>query len=181
VPKLFAALKYGTRKDWWRSFIWLVFTVIGGLVPLWGGWIILNLFGRQVSWFDFVRHGEFALYAAAFITPAFYLISKEATGTFPQRQFLLLVGLMGLLVATVIFAGVTAAIAPSSGGPLPSLNEQFLSRSSWILLVFSLIYAFAVTLTDTIRTQTDPQRIAREQQVDLERSFDDLGEGDGGH
>src|SRR6266571_6014410 len=63
----------GFRSDAWRSgYLWLGWAVIGGLLPLWGTALLFLLFGKNIALYEFLRNGEFVLYAASFIGGSMY-------------------------------------------------------------------------------------------------------------
>jgi hypothetical protein len=50
------------------------YNLLGSLMPIWGTYFVLKLHQQPFHLNDFVKHGEFALYTAAFLAPALQLV-----------------------------------------------------------------------------------------------------------
>src|SRR5437588_3999549 len=80
-PNLISVLKTSESQDWWESSSWLLYNLIGGLLPMWGGLLLLYIFGHHDRWQQLISRGEFALYSAALLAPAVYVVLKDVTPT----------------------------------------------------------------------------------------------------
>ena len=170
----FRALRNANRSHWNDAAIWLVYTLIGSLTPVWFGWFLLTLLTRNPSWADFSHHGEFALYSAAMFAPTLYIVLRDVRSPgFPGRLTLGLLTFVGTLVATGFFAAVTTAfLAPP---PVLLIDKTFLSRGTFILFTLSALLAFIVTVLDNARLIPDVRQITNAQQAELSKEFDELG------
>lgn len=113
-------------------------------MPIWGTYFLLKLHHQHFLLNDFVKHGEFALYTAAFLAPALQLVvrnikdSKYVLGTGS-----VLFALAGLVVAVNIYSGVVVGVSSPE-----QIDETFLFRVSIILFSSSLGFAVLVALIE---------------------------------
>ena len=149
----------------------MFFTLFGGLLPVYGGYILLKLFHKDMSMSDFTNNGEFAIYSAALLGPALYLIFKE----YPKARMPLQTTLGGfcivsLLLSSMIFAGVTSV----NTGKLPiEIDKDFLRISTIVLFAVTAILSFLVTALDGYRVMPgDINNIHNESLEQLEKEFD---------
>jgi len=81
-------------KTWQRTVTWFGFNVLGGLMPLWGTLLLWRLHSQNFQFYDLLKHGEFALYAAAFLAPSLQVIASNIKNT----KYVLGAGTVFLLV-----------------------------------------------------------------------------------
>ncbi len=176
MDRLFSAL----GKHWKETTNWLLYTLVGGLVPVWGGMVLFGLFSKPLAFSAFSSNGEFAIYSAAILAPSLYLILKDlSTSNFLYRHFFSLVCIFGLGVSMILFAGVTAVNTGGLGAV--TLNQGFLRRVTIILFLISVIVAFLVTALDSARMGIDIKQVRQEresQEQNLEKEFDHLKRGE---
>ncbi len=80
-------LRTAVGKNWKDSTSLMLYTLVGGLLPVHGGMLLFKLFSRVVQFSDFSDNGEFALYSAALLAPSLYLILKDYnTSNFLYRR-----------------------------------------------------------------------------------------------
>jgi hypothetical protein len=175
---LISSLRSTTPTHWTEAASWLGFSVLGGLVPIWGQIILLTLFSRPFGMFDLLKHGEFVLYSAAFIAPALYLVIKDFREIrFVRRQLFVLIAGFVLFIAALVYAGLVTVTNFSE--QLEALrhvvNENFLLWVSLILLPVSVIYAYLVTVLDNHRSDPNIRAEVEGNQRQLEKQFDQLG------
>src|SRR2546427_10690573 len=116
---------HALQKHWKETTNWLAFTLVGGLIPVWGGMVLFLLLSKPVFFSTFSSNGEFAIYSAAILAPSLYLIAKDrTTSNFLFRPFFSLICVVGLLLSAMLFAGVTAVHTGGLGSV--SLNVGFL-------------------------------------------------------
>jgi hypothetical protein len=170
--ELFLAVK----SNWKEATKWLLFTYVGGLIPVWGGYIIFNLYAKDASLSKFSDHGEFALYSAAMLAPALYYILKDLkTSTFIYRHFFALVCIVCLLVSALLYVGVASV----SVGQIPAtIDLDFLRGITWVLFLIASLMSFLVTALDSSRTLRDIQTERARAFKNLEQQFDKLEEQD---
>jgi hypothetical protein len=164
-----------SKNQWYESIGWLIATLLGGLLPLWGGYLLLQLKGASPPLAEFVRHGEFALYSASILAAACFLVLREwPSGFFPYRIIFGMTMLAGMLVATLIFAGVFEA--NQNEDTAKALNMQFLQLFSVGLYAIALASAYTVTLIDLVGCTVDPREVQAEQDAELASEFHALEE-----
>ena len=143
---------------------WLGAQVVFGLLPLWGSYLLVKLFGATTQWSDYVQNGEFALYSAAIATTGLFLVFRELPAPFPYRAGLGLVLAVTLVISTLLFAGVFVATRlPTQPGALPSLNVPWLSNVSIPLYVAALGATVVATLIDMLRGSYDAGALSKQQ------------------
>lgn len=168
-------LRNTTRSHWSDAGIWLFYNLIGSLAPVWFGVLILLTFSRTPSLGDFSQHGEFALYSAAMFAPTLYIISRDLkTPGFAARPILVLLTLLGILAATCFFVAVTTAFMVPK--PVLEVDQAFLMRGTFGLFAFSAVLSYLVTVLDNARLMPDVQQITGNQQAQLGKQFDELGD-----
>lgn len=170
---LFAVVKNAEWRYWRESGLWIGFTLVGGLMPLWGGMIILGLPEGPAPLHELIKHGELSLYSAALVAPALYIVVNERfTVPFPSRAALVLTGLLLLLSAAFLFGGVTAL---NVGVITVTVEENSVIGWTSVLFLLSLVFVFLISLVETVRIYVDPHAAASARQHELEERFDDLG------
>lgn len=171
------ALRLASWEQWRETIWWLGFNVVGSFMPIWGSFFLLGLSNRPFIFRDFMKHGEFALYSAAFLAPALQVIA----GNLRNKRYVLsmgslLVAVIGLGISMIVYAGVVVI-------PLGALNlhEPFLFSVSRVLLPASLIFVFLVTLLQKQFENPNIPAIEETQVTDLQKKFEGkLGGGDAG-
>ena len=162
-PDFLRVIRQSSWKSWRETLSWLGFHTLGALMPLWGSYFIFRIRGEPIYWHDLTRHGEFALYAAAFLAPILQLIvnnirdSKRVLG-----GIALLVGVTGLLLAALMYG----TIATNS-----SADREFIFRASVALLLGSLTFSFFVTLIENERLTFDVRELEQQSQDKLKERF----------
>jgi hypothetical protein len=161
------------KENWKESLKLLSFTLVGGLLPAWGGFIVFKLFGKIPHLSNFTDHGEFAIYSAVLLAPSLYFILKDyKTSTFVYRHFFGFLCIVGLLVSALVYVGVTTA----SVGQIPiEVDIEFLRMVTWMLFILTASLSFFVTALDNGRAYIDVQRQRSQQAKELEKKFDELG------
>jgi hypothetical protein len=165
------------RRHYKETSKWLAFTLLGGLIPVWGGMLLFRLFSIKFGFATFSSNGEFALYSAAMIAPACYLIVKDYKDSiFIYRSIFTLISLGCLLVSTILFAGVTAANSMGKDQVPIRLDSNFLRLSTLLLFAVSVIISFIAMAVDTYRILPEDIRDERKEELEkLEDAFNKLG------
>ncbi len=137
-------LRRARDEHWREGWFWLGFTILGGLLPLWGGATFLWVLSSDLSPSGFVDHGEFAIYSAGLLAPALFVVVREYKAPFPERAGWALFTVALLIVALLFFAAATApGAAPTAGF---EINRAALRVLTPILYLASLCLAFALTV-----------------------------------
>lgn len=136
-------------------------------MPIWGTYFLLKLHHQQFYLNDFVRHGEFALYTAAFLAPALQLVVRNIKDAkYVLGTGAVLFAVAGLVVAVNIYSGVVV------GASYPQqLDELFLFRVSIILFVSSLGFAVLVALIQDQISSPDVEESEAEGRRSLNKRF----------
>ena len=155
---LLLALRSATWHHWRSTLMWVAYNILGSLMPIWGTYFLLHLYHQSFILNDFAKHGEFALYTAAFLAPALQQVVQSIRH---QRYVLgtgaVLISVTGLVVSAIIYSGLTTGstlmLRPANSSNLlapTSLNESFLLASTLVLFALSLMFAFAVMLIEKV-------------------------------
>ena len=174
-----SAVKQSSWDDWRETLYWLGFNVLGGMVPTWGTALILRLRGQQILYSDFAKHGELALYSAAFLAPALLVIFRYAR----RSRYVLgagtaLVAVACLLVSAFVYATASSAAINPSDRPI---DVPYLVRFSSELLILSLIVALLVAFVENQATNLNLREVEEKQREDLRKRFEQkLEENDAG-
>lgn len=170
---LFSSLLATKREHWYHSLLMLLFASVGGLAPLWLGFIAYSLFGKSVALVDFASNGEFALYCAATVAPTLYLILHERAARLDGQTLLALIAVVVLLVSVAAYAVVV---------PVPSrlisnefLDREFYATATLILFVVGAAFAFLIAALDLSRTNPAVQQIAESDQRELRAKYEEMG------
>jgi hypothetical protein len=159
-----------TRRHWYESFGWLLATVLGGLMPLWGSYILFLLKGKTPQLNEFVIHGEFALYSAAMLAAACFLIMREwPSGYFPWRIIFGMSAVAGVVLSALVFASVFEANLTATSAA--TIDVDFLRPFSLVLFSAAFVLSYVVTLIDLVGFTIDPQELQAEEDADLASQF----------
>lgn len=157
---------------WTQTFQWAAFNLFGSLMPMWCAYILLRLHAQPVHFGDFISHGEFALYTAAFLSPSLYQVlrnikeSKYVLGTGS-----VMVAVVGLGIVATLYAGVGANVSPTPDtARLPVDGVHFLIVWSVVLFIFSLLFGCFVTLVENQFTEPNVERIRSLGEQKLEKA-----------
>lgn len=162
-------LRSSKWEHWRDAFNCLLFTLVGSLVPVYGGAILIRLFSRWASFSVLFQHGEFSIYSASLLTSTLYLTvkgSKEIKAT-------IIWPIIGLLLSAFLFAGVTTKNIFSSEKII--LDQEFLFYFSLVLFSFSALSYFVANLCENVRTSLDIRSSAEEEYKGLKTNFEGLG------
>lgn len=167
-------------RQFWKTLKWLFAIMVGGLFPVWGSSVLLKLFSQDITWMDFIKNGEFALYSTAALAPALYLITKDDAKDKLKMPFLdknvfgTIIFILGGL-AVLIFAGVLS-IKNNEIMQNSILDVNFLAISSLSIYALSMLIIFILTLADNILTdqKLNPYKMLNEDAEILSSDFDKL-------
>ncbi len=126
-------------------------------MPIWGAFFLLRLHRIPFLWVDFARHGEFGLYAAAFLAPAVYQILKNIRrDKFPLKGGAVLLAVAGILMAGFLYAGTNPQFgATPASSQATHVDEIYLVKVSGGLLACAFIFSFLVMLIENVTTDPD--------------------------
>lgn len=142
-------------------------------MPIWGAFFLLRLHHAPFFWVDFARHGEFGLYAAAFLSPSIYQILKNIRkDKFPLQAGSVLLALVGILMAAFIYAGTNPQLAANAAEKFGPIDEAYLMHASGTLLFIAFAFCFLVTLIDASINDPDLGVVDRVNQAFLQAAVD---------
>ena len=173
---LWVALKATQGRHWKDATIWVLFTLVGTLIPFGGGWLLLLILGQKPSFADFSNHGEFSLYSASMFASSFYILGRDfGKHHFPGRWLFVLLGVPGIIAATLFYTAVTTALAAPvafSGVDLP-----FQRKFTFGLFAFSTVVAFILNALESQRLTPAFEQLVKEEKLNFEERFEKLGGG----
>lgn len=179
---LFMELRRNTKwKDWREGGVWLLYSLIGGLLPVWAGMIMFKLFKQKFTLATFSDNGEFALYSASYLTGIFYILFKDfkdlKNRKFPSIAIISLFVITLLLATSFMFASICSINAiGNSGIPqiLNILDKEFLRNFCLLCFILTLIMSFFVVVADNMRVTPDLKKMYDDQYDELDKQFDKL-------
>lgn len=154
------------------GLLWLGFTLLFGLLPLYGGALFLWFLSSELSLRGFVDHGEFAIYSAGLLAPALFIVVREYHAPFPQRAFWGLISIVLLVLVMIVFAAASAADAAPDVAK--NVNRISITAASVILYSLALGTAFILTVQREALI-VDAQAIRAKRTGSLEEEFDSTG------
>lgn len=161
--------------------VWLLYSLIGGLLPVWAGILMFKLFKQNFSLATFSDNGEFALYSASYLTGTLYILFKDfknlKNNKFPSSALIGLLVLVLLLASSFMFGSVCSMNALGNSNFPQMLNlidKHFLRWVCMFCFMIALIIAFFVVVADNMRAAPDLQKMAGDQLDTLNRQFDEL-------
>ncbi len=160
-------------KNWQDATYWLAYTLIGGLTPIWCGYLFLRIFSQHPTWDQFTEHGEFALYTAAIIAPAFHTVSRELkVPGLRGRSFFLIARFCSMFVAVCVYVAVSCTTL--SVGLPTEIDQSFLRWLTIGLFLSTTLLAFLITVLDYARLSSDLRQVVAGQEQDLKDEFKHL-------
>ena len=172
-----------TRRQLAHIAKWLVCYIICSLLPIWGSLVLLQLFTNPTWAFqDFTSNGEFALFSASLLGSLFFLLFRDSLAPrFPHSAFFGIAGLVGIVLATLFFAGAVLSAKAAAGSQADAsvfeLNPSVLGTLSVILYGLALIVFLLATYVDIRLTSYQPADTRVEDMKELIGDFHKLREG----
>jgi hypothetical protein len=189
---MFYAFRSTKKENWINAGYWLFMSSIGGLMPLWGSFLMLNLLKQNVSLQNFSNNGEFALYSASIISASIYIINKDyippklkqlfkdkntpsiIKAGFPYQLLFSSLSLIILTVSTFLFSGVAFGNIPGSS---LSIDTNLLATITIIIFVFTILLCYIITVLDESasgQSEEDIRNLLKSSGNELEARFDSL-------
>lgn len=148
-------------------------------MPLWGSLLLLGLFNLSPPFMEYLRHGEFMLYAAAFLAPACFQLFRDLPANFPGRSKLGLFTVFALVVSALVFGGLIAYSRWCEVNTKEMvLHDSYLLVLSVVVLGVAVALAWWIMVIDMVRTSYDARAVDDEQVADLGQRVRELREGD---
>jgi len=184
---LIDALKHTSKEHWFESFLCVLISFLGGLLPTWGALFFLRMFSIPMDFKTFTGHAEFALYSASMITGAFYTVTKSdpllasfwkkvfarfgmdqfyfPRETFPGGRYFGLLFFLLWTLSVFFFTGTTLGQLPGSG---LHLDDDFVITGTILLFGFTVLISYIVNVLDNWNLSGSTIGALRR------KSFDDL-------
>lgn len=167
MTAMFLTIRNASRKSWWQTILWVGYNALGSLIPIWGTYFLIRLHRQHFQMNDFVKHGEFALYAATFLAPALQLVVRNIR----DSRYLLgtgavLAAVFGLLISVVLYSGVVVGVKSPQ-----EIDEVFLFWTSIGLFALSLGFAVLVTLIENEQLNPNVRKTEAAEQSILNEKF----------
>ncbi|WP_379135203.1 hypothetical protein [Paenibacillus sp. sgz500958] len=164
----FKTIKSATGEQWKSTSLWLFYTLVGSLIPTWGGIVLLFFFNKWQGWYLFYEKGEFILYSAALLAPALYVLIKEAKR--PGFQLMAVISIIILIISGLLYS----AIALLSYNIIDSdikIDMGLLANISLWLFLISIIIAFFAELLSKIQQDPNVEGIRSIEMTNLEDEY----------
>ena len=158
------------KEDLGHSLLSIGFYAAGSLMPVWLSSVLLILFNQPVGIGTFVDNGEFAIYAAAALSPIIFLLFKQTSGL--EKALYLLLVLLALIIAAGIFSGLTV-VDTLPLGQFP-INTPFLRWWSITIYIIALVATFFVDLHENVYNSLNMEQERLDRQTELETEFDEV-------
>ena len=98
----------------------MAYNFLGSLMPIWATFFLLKLHHQRFYLNDFVKHGEFALYTAAFLAPALQLVVRNIRSSkYVLGTGAVLFAVAGLVFSGIIYSGVVVGGPSSQQSAMP--------------------------------------------------------------
>lgn len=124
------------------AFVSFAVAIVGAMMPIWLGALLLFGYNQWKGWSIFWEGGEFYLYSAAFSTQAIYLLLNYIITTGDRKNWKAILLIAFSIFVMLVSAALYSSAVTSSITSEASLNQNFLTLSSMILLVMSLLFVF---------------------------------------
>ena len=161
------AIRTQARVEHWRQgLLWIGFYAVGALMPVWLSALLLVLFTKPIGLGTFLDDGQFAIYAAAALSPVLYALYRQGSGQ--ERTLYLLLTLFCLIVAAGLFSGLTVVDTLRIGDL--QINVTVLRISSLTIYAIALAAMFLVEVHENVYNELDVpvERSARQDVLDQE-------------
>lgn len=187
------ALRESEFEDRVDAVLWVVWALVG-MMPLWSLILVLKILAQEISLEVLAGNGELALYSAAVLSGALYVVLKEVkpsslfhSGTIARQRgrlgglrlsfpgYGVLVCVLSLLVLFSAVAYTTVTVAHMVPGPLPGpeVNQGFLLSFTVAVLCLALGLGYLVTVIDTwFLRERDLIALQQEQYDGFEERFE---------
>ena len=155
-------------KHWRHGFLSIGFYVLGALMPVWLSLLLLQLISKPIGLATFLDNGQFAIYAAAALSPVLYFLLRQGAGQ--EKTLYSLLTLVCLMIAAGIFSGLTVVESLRIGDL--QINVTFLRGSSLMIYIVALMAMFFVEIYENVYNEIDVPEERSQRQDRLEKQFD---------
>lgn len=168
-------LKNTTKLNWTESLTWLMYILLGSLLPVYISIIILCILKQPFGFTDFTGHAEFGIYSATILASSAYVVLKDFRNRpFPRRAIFGGIIVLGLITASAIYATVTIADKIAILRDFFPLDQKLIMCFSLILFGSSIVVAYLVNILDSVITNLDLESFKAKVESTLDKEFDEL-------
>ena len=171
-------LKHSNKKHWIDALVWLLWSIVCGLIPLWVTILILYLIGSTTSYYVLLDDGEFMLYSAAYLGGAFYIVLRDFKNvSFPSKDLIALSMVALLITSTLTYSLITVDVVPESSSTLIFFDlfiDNAITRISLVVLPITMIFTFIIMVAENIRQRIDISHVLSQKFDEFEKKFDHL-------
>lgn len=169
-------------KDWLEGLNWMLWAILGALLPLILTGFVLLCLRRNIGLGTFADNGEFGLYAASFLASAMYLVVKDSRA-FPSRNTLTWIISIASVLSSALYVVMSLInTLGQNGGTVGGVAEllkvidfNFVRYFGVVVLAGACVLSYLVVVIDNYNV--DPQNASKEDYNSLEKGFDELASG----
>lgn len=156
------------------NFWLLLYTLLGGLAPLYLSWGIKAFRTESLpNVTEFAQGGEFALYAAAMAAPSLYLLSQDRKRKpFPARPVLVLTCVILMLLAVGGYMLVAQEVLTGTAKEIGIIKGYAWATIG--LFAVSTLFAYVIAILDATRVNQDIRKTYDAPEDDMSRRINDL-------
>jgi len=159
------------NSDPFRSgYLWFIWNVIASLLPLWGTAFLFWIFGKHISLYDTLKHGEFVLYSAAFVGGAMYVNRRDI---FPSRNTVNILLFLLLIISLMVFVAITV-LSVGNNPEWLKIDEDVLTFISVSDILITILFCFLIMVAEAGGFGVDIPDALKKDEKKLGKDFDDL-------
>lgn len=164
-------VKGANRDNWGAAGLWLGYTVMFGLLPIWLA-ILGQLATKQhtIKWLEFIAHGEVLLFCTSLVANTTRLMTEQ-----PGKKAFVRPGIFQLTMWFIVLSstGLFAAAKVLTAQNI-ELDAVFVSAASIVLWLSSVGFSFLVVLIDSTRLPVNLEKTMGSEQKELSAGMDAL-------
>ncbi|QYR20981.1 hypothetical protein KZ483_25110 [Paenibacillus sp. sptzw28] len=157
-----------TSEQWKSTSLWIFYTLLGSLIPTWGGIVLLVIFNKLQDWSVFYKNGEFILYSAGLLAPALFVLIREAKR--PGFQFMAIISVIMLLLTGLLYSAIALFGFKIIQSDI-KINMGVLAKISLFLFVLSVFIAFLAELLSKIQQDPNVEGMRLREMNNLEDEY----------
>ncbi len=160
-------LTQARKEHYLHALLSIGFYAMGALMPVWLSVLLLLLISQPIAFGTFLDNGQFAIYAAAALSPILYPLFKRESGQ--EKILYLWLILICLIVAAGIFSGLTVVDSLRIGDL--HINVPFLRTLSITIYLVALTATFFVDVHENAYNELNVAEERSNRQGKLEEEF----------
>lgn len=169
---LFQTLRNSKSEDWTDSLYWLIYSVLLGLLPIWIGLLLPGM-----TFFSYAKNGDILIFCTTLITSQLYVLSKDSRLRVRKDKIQMRLKveqvpcfrLFFTFIIIIIFASLILFFIERFS---PELVADWMMTGAIILLIFSTIVGFFLTVVVNSSIVVDLSHWEFQQADDFRKNFD---------